>query len=200
MERDFVRRHDRVLCVVTTTSCFAPRGCDRVIEVGGRVPLSYNAAHPGGHAASSLRLYPLGLYPASVEARRARSRCVQVAKLCKRRGMMHVVNNAYGVQDRFICEQLSSAARKGVITASVQSTDKNFMVPVGGAVVADFMGQSGGEGDCNVRAIDCLPLSRHPCPLECFPLPLLSLGTRVLFCGLLSSFCTPGPFPPLFSS
>ena len=32
--------------------------------------------------------------------------------------------------------QITSAWRKGRVDAVVQSTDKNFMVPVGGAIVA----------------------------------------------------------------
>ena len=44
---------DRIFGVVTTTSCFAPRGCDAVEEVG---------------------------------------------KLCEKYGIVHVVNNAYGLQ------------------------------------------------------------------------------------------------------
>lgn len=35
-----------------------------------------------------------------------------------------------------VCGQVTSAWRKGRVDAVVQSTDKNFMVPVGGAVVA----------------------------------------------------------------
>ena len=35
-----------------------------------------------------------------------------------------------------VCEQVTDAWRKGRVDAVVQSTDKNFMVPVGGAVVA----------------------------------------------------------------
>eukprot|EP00803_Ostreobium_quekettii_P004682 evm.model.scf_690.1 EVM.evm.TU.scf_690.1 scf_690:1172-7451(+) len=82
---------DRVACVCTTTSCFAPRGCDRVVEV---------------------------------------------AKCCTRLGVPHLINNAYGVQSAQLCRVVTSALRKGRVDAIVQSTDKNFMVPVGGSVVA----------------------------------------------------------------
>ena len=34
------------------------------------------------------------------------------------------------------CLQIAAAWRKGRVDAVVQSTDKNFMVPVGGAVIA----------------------------------------------------------------
>lgn len=52
-EEIHLRGTDNVVCVVTTTSCFAPRAAD------------------------------------SVE---------QVAKLCQRLGVGHIINNAYGVQ------------------------------------------------------------------------------------------------------
>ena len=35
-----------------------------------------------------------------------------------------------------MCQNLTQAAKKGRVDAIVQSTDKNFMVPVGGAIIA----------------------------------------------------------------
>lgn len=81
---------ERLVCVVTSTSCFAPRACDEIEEV---------------------------------------------AKLCERRGVGHVINNAYGVQSKKLCERVSKAWTVGRVDAVVQSTDKNFLVPVGGALV-----------------------------------------------------------------
>ncbi|KAJ1449638.1 pyridoxal phosphate-dependent transferase [Pelagophyceae sp. CCMP2097] len=81
----------RVLCIVTTASCFAPRA------------------------------------PDDVEA---------VARLCAREGVMHLVNNAYGVQCAATCARMSRAQRVGRVDLVVQSTDKNFLVPVGGAVIS----------------------------------------------------------------
>ena len=80
-----------VACVLTTTSCFAPRAVDRVVDV---------------------------------------------ARLCAELGVPHLVNNAYGVQSRRCMADLTAAMRKGRVDAVVQSTDKNFLVPVGGAVIA----------------------------------------------------------------
>lgn len=48
----------------------------------------------------------------------------------------HIINNAYGVQSADICKRITAACRRGNVDAIVQSTDKNFMVPVGGAIVA----------------------------------------------------------------
>ena len=79
-----------VLCVLSTTSCFAPRQPDLIDRI---------------------------------------------AVLCKKYGVGHVINNAYGVQCPLICKLINRAVKIGTVDAIVQSTDKNFMVPVGGAIV-----------------------------------------------------------------
>ncbi|XP_067003463.1 O-phosphoseryl-tRNA(Sec) selenium transferase [Anabrus simplex] len=84
---------ENIACVLTTTSCFAPRASD------------------------------------SVE---------QVAVLCSRYNIPHIINNAYGLQSSRCMHIIQEAARKGRVDAFVQSTDKNFLVPVGGAVIAGF--------------------------------------------------------------
>jgi O-phospho-L-seryl-tRNASec:L-selenocysteinyl-tRNA synthase len=81
----------RVLCVLSTTSCFAPRGPDDV---------------------------------------------VRLARLCAAAGVAHVLNHAYGLQASKLCALVDEAIRVGRLDAWVQSTDKNFLVPVGGAIVA----------------------------------------------------------------
>eukprot|EP01080_Neovahlkampfia_damariscottae_P008521 gene8521-345_t len=91
MEKKMIEMKDEILCVMSTTSCFAPRLPDRVIDI---------------------------------------------AKLCKKYNIPHVVNNAYGIQSRKIMNQLSTASVQGRVDAFVQSTDKNYMVPVGGAIIA----------------------------------------------------------------
>jgi hypothetical protein len=48
----------------------------------------------------------------------------------------HVVNNAYGLQSSKTTHAINEACRLGRVDAFVQSTDKNFLVPVGGAVIA----------------------------------------------------------------
>lgn len=82
---------DNILCLYTTTSCFAPRNSDNIIEI---------------------------------------------AKLAKCMALPHLVNNAYGLQCRTVCLELEQAQRVGRIDCFVQSTDKNLLVPVGGAIVA----------------------------------------------------------------
>ncbi|XP_075424519.1 O-phosphoseryl-tRNA(Sec) selenium transferase isoform X2 [Ascaphus truei] len=84
---------DSILCVHSTTSCFAPRVPDRLEEL---------------------------------------------AVICAKYDIPHIVNNAYGVQSSKCMHLIQQGARVGRIDAFVQSLDKNFMVPVGGAVVAGF--------------------------------------------------------------
>ena len=82
---------ENVLCVLSTTSCFAPRGVDKLLDL---------------------------------------------ARLCAELDVPHVCNNAYGVQCKLCMKAIAAASRHGRLDAFVQSTDKNFLVPVGGAVVS----------------------------------------------------------------
>ncbi|XP_036328430.1 O-phosphoseryl-tRNA(Sec) selenium transferase isoform X1 [Rhagoletis pomonella] len=84
---------ENILCFCTTTSCFAPRNCDDIIEV---------------------------------------------AKLATQHAVPHLVNNAYGLQSTHLTHQLEQAQRLGRLDLFVQSTDKNLLVPVGGAIIAGF--------------------------------------------------------------
>eukprot|EP00928_Gymnodinium_smaydae_P003655 TRINITY_DN11297_c0_g1_i1.p1 TRINITY_DN11297_c0_g1~~TRINITY_DN11297_c0_g1_i1.p1 ORF type:complete len:533 (-),score=108.44 TRINITY_DN11297_c0_g1_i1:184-1782(-) len=59
----------------------------------------------------------------------------EVAILAKALAVPHVVNNAYGLQCTKCTHLIETGCRKGRIDAIVQSTDKNFLVPVGGALV-----------------------------------------------------------------
>ncbi|XP_035639917.1 O-phosphoseryl-tRNA(Sec) selenium transferase isoform X3 [Oncorhynchus keta] len=84
---------ENILCIHSTTSCFAPRVPDRLEEL---------------------------------------------ATISAKYDIPHVVNNAYGVQSSKCMHLIQQGARVGRIDAFVQSLDKNFMVPVGGAIIAGF--------------------------------------------------------------
>mmetsp|Transcript_9632 Transcript_9632/g.19673 ORF Transcript_9632/g.19673 Transcript_9632/m.19673 type:complete len:266 (+) Transcript_9632:884-1681(+) len=47
----------------------------------------------------------------------------------------HIINNAYGIQSRRCCGLIDAACREGRVDFVVQSLDKNFLVPVGGAAI-----------------------------------------------------------------
>ncbi|VUZ41744.1 unnamed protein product [Hymenolepis diminuta] len=100
---------ESIVCVLTTTSCFSPRVPDRL--------------------------------PA-------------ITRLCRKYGNIpHLINNAYGVQSKRCmglvecawAEAKSTESKENSTQSSppldllyVQSTDKNLMVPVGGAIIAGF--------------------------------------------------------------
>uniref|UniRef100_A0A183V3E4 O-phosphoseryl-tRNA(Sec) selenium transferase n=1 Tax=Toxocara canis TaxID=6265 RepID=A0A183V3E4_TOXCA len=86
-------KHNEILAVMSTTSCFAPRGPDDLVAVG---------------------------------------------EICSRYSVKHLVNNAYGLQSAECRLRINEAGEKGHIDAFVQSLDKNFLVPVGGSIIAGF--------------------------------------------------------------
>lgn len=58
-----------------------------------------------------------------------------IARLCADNDIPHIVNNAYGVQSQEVMAQLRSAIDAGRVDAVIQSSDKNFLAPVGGSIV-----------------------------------------------------------------
>jgi O-phospho-L-seryl-tRNASec:L-selenocysteinyl-tRNA synthase len=59
----------------------------------------------------------------------------QIARLCSDHDIPFVINNAYGVQSQDIMKDIRSAIDAGRVDAVVQSSDKNFLTPVGGSIV-----------------------------------------------------------------
>ncbi len=59
-----------------------------------------------------------------------------IARIAKEKKVPHIINNAYGVQSREIMKLIRGAIDAGRVDAIIQSTDKNFLSPVGGAIVA----------------------------------------------------------------
>lgn len=58
-----------------------------------------------------------------------------IAKICNEHETPLVVNNAYGVQSQVIMDHIKSAIDAGRVDAIVQSSDKNFLSPVGGSII-----------------------------------------------------------------
>jgi len=46
-----------------------------------------------------------------------------------------LINNAYGIQSSLIMKQINNGFWNGRVDIWVSSTDKNFLVPVGGSVI-----------------------------------------------------------------
>jgi O-phospho-L-seryl-tRNASec:L-selenocysteinyl-tRNA synthase len=82
---------DEILCVLSTTSCFAPRRPDRIDAI---------------------------------------------SQICQEFDIPHVINNAYGLQCPLIAKLMNRAVTIGRVDYVIQSTDKNFLVPVGGAIIS----------------------------------------------------------------
>lgn len=59
----------------------------------------------------------------------------EIAKLAKKHNLIHIINNAYGVQSKLLMHEIRRGIDAGRVDAIIQSTDKNFMTPVGGAIV-----------------------------------------------------------------
>lgn len=59
----------------------------------------------------------------------------EMAKICQNHDIPFVINNAYGVQSSETMASISSAIDAGRVDAIVQSSDKNFMTPVGGSII-----------------------------------------------------------------
>ena len=58
-----------------------------------------------------------------------------IAKMCAEHNVPLVINNAYGVQSERTMSEIRSAADAGRVDAVVQSSDKNFLSPVGAAII-----------------------------------------------------------------
>jgi O-phospho-L-seryl-tRNASec:L-selenocysteinyl-tRNA synthase len=58
-----------------------------------------------------------------------------IAKMCAEHNVPLVINNAYGVQSERTMSEIRSAADAGRVDAVVQSSDKNFLSPVGASIV-----------------------------------------------------------------
>lgn len=59
-----------------------------------------------------------------------------IAKLAGEENIPHIINNAYGVQSREIMKLIRGAIDSGRVDTIIQSTDKNFLTPVGGSIIA----------------------------------------------------------------
>jgi len=93
-----------------------------------------------------------------------------IAILAKELDVPHVVNNAYGLQCSKCAHLIEQGCRRGRVDAFVQSTDKNFLVPVGGAIVA------GPTSDLVERVSAMYPGRASMSPLLDLFITLLSLG------------------------
>ncbi|MBY9008026.1 MAG: O-phosphoseryl-tRNA(Sec) selenium transferase [Candidatus Lokiarchaeota archaeon] len=60
----------------------------------------------------------------------------EISKFAEEKNLVHIIINAYGVQSPFWMKLIRSAIDAGRVDAIIQSTDKNFLTPVGGSLIA----------------------------------------------------------------
>lgn len=60
----------------------------------------------------------------------------EISKLAQEKELVHIIINAYGVQSPEWMKLIRSAIDAGRVDAIIQSTDKNFLTPVGGSLIA----------------------------------------------------------------
>ena len=96
----------------------------------------------------------------------------EIAKIADKFDVYHLINNAYGVQSREIMKILRGAIDAGRVDAIVQSTDKNFLTPVGGCIMA-----SPNENFLNFVS-QMYPGRASAAPIVQFLAAILSLGVQ----------------------
>jgi len=65
-----------------------------------------------------------------------------ISRLAQDKGLNHIIINAYGVQSPEWMKLIRAAIDTGRVDAIIQSTDKNFLTPVGGALIASPIKES----------------------------------------------------------
>jgi len=60
----------------------------------------------------------------------------EISKFAKEKDLVHIIVNAYGVQSPEWMKLIQAGIDAGRVDAIIQSTDKNFLTPVGGAMIA----------------------------------------------------------------
>ncbi len=96
----------------------------------------------------------------------------EISKFAQENDLIHIVINAYGVQSPEWMKLIRSAIDAGKIDAIVQSTDKNFLTPVGGAVIASPLKE-------NITKISQAYAGRASAtPIVNFLISMLSIGIK----------------------
>jgi O-phospho-L-seryl-tRNASec:L-selenocysteinyl-tRNA synthase len=94
----------------------------------------------------------------------------EIAKFAKEKDLIHIVINAYGVQSPEWMKLIRAAIDAGRVDAIIQSTDKNFLTPVGGAIIASP------NKDIITKISQTYPGRASATPIVNFLISALSLG------------------------
>jgi O-phospho-L-seryl-tRNASec:L-selenocysteinyl-tRNA synthase len=94
----------------------------------------------------------------------------EISRFAQEKNLVHVIINAYGVQSPEWMSLIRSAIDAGRVDAIIQSTDKNFLTPIGGAVIASPL-------KLNITKISQTYAGRASAtPIVNFLISMLSLG------------------------
>ena len=94
----------------------------------------------------------------------------EISKFADENNLVHIVINAYGVQSPSWMNLIRAAIDAGRVDAIIQSTDKNFLTPVGGALIAS-------PKKMNIEKISkAYPGRASASPIVNFLISILSLG------------------------
>lgn len=102
---------EKVVCILTTTSCFAPRACD-ILDSVATLCKEHAVPHVVNNAYGLQTTY-----------------CMREIQKANRYIHKYII---------LISIHKINTFRKGRVDVFVQSTDKNLMVPVGGTIIAGF--------------------------------------------------------------
>jgi O-phospho-L-seryl-tRNASec:L-selenocysteinyl-tRNA synthase len=95
-----------------------------------------------------------------------------ISKLAEENNLVHIIVNAYGVQSVEWMSMIRSAIDAGRVDAIIQSTDKNFLTPIGGALIAS-------PTEENIEKISkAYPGRACASPVVNFLISMLSLGIK----------------------
>ncbi|NHI91821.1 MAG: O-phosphoseryl-tRNA(Sec) selenium transferase [Candidatus Lokiarchaeota archaeon] len=96
----------------------------------------------------------------------------KIAKIAKENDVFHIINNAYGAQSKLLMKKIQGAIDAGRVDAIIQSTDKNFLTPIGGSIV-------GSPSKEFLEEINqCYPGRASAAPVVQFLTSILSLGVN----------------------
>jgi len=103
---------------------------------------------------------------------RAPDQITEIAKLAKEYNIAHIVNNGYGVQSPTFMNMIQTAMMEGRVDAIIQSTDKNFLTPIGGAIMASP------NPDIIKKTAESYAGRANAAPIVHFVVSMLSMGIK----------------------